>query len=188
MRIYTRRGDEGKTDLFGGGRVSKDALRVEAYGAVDELNAVVGLVLAQEGKPLDEDVREDLSAVQAALFELGADLATPRDHPRVRRIGPEEVAALEARIDAYSQELPPLRAFLLPGGSPAAAWLHLARTVCRRAERCVVRLSRQESVNPEALRYLNRLSDLFFVLARVANVRGGVPEVEWRPQKRESKA
>ncbi|MDX1650486.1 MAG: cob(I)yrinic acid a,c-diamide adenosyltransferase [Myxococcota bacterium] len=180
MKIYTRRGDAGETDLFGGPRVGKDERRVEAYGAVDELNAVLGVALATTGH---EDLRSLGAAVQGVLFDLGAYLASP-DAERRRKSGiPEpragDVEALEARIDAFEAELAPLRSFILPGGSPAAAAFHVARTVCRRAERRAVALHREEPLEAAALRYLNRLSDLLFVLARVENARAGVADVEW---------
>ncbi len=180
MKIYTRRGDEGETDLFGGPRVSKDHLRVETYGSVDELNAVVGLCASATTQA---DLRALLQQIQVELFQLGAYLATPDSRQRDKANVAEPTAAssdaLERQIDALEQELAPLRRFILPGGSAGAAALHLARTVCRRAERRVVELHRREPVAPAALRYLNRLSDLFFVLARVENRRAGVADVEW---------
>lgn len=180
MKIYTRRGDGGETDLFGSGRVPKDHLRVEAYGAVDELNAVLGACAAASD---DADLRASVEALQRALFALGAYLATPEARHR-EAMGMHEpsdaaIAALEARIDALESELAPLERFVLPGGSAAAAAFHVARTVCRRAERIAVALDRVEPLAPSAIRYLNRLSDLLFVMARVANRRAGVPDVEW---------
>lgn len=180
MKIYTRRGDTGETDLFGSGRVAKDALRVEAYGAVDELNAVLGTCAAAIA---DDELRRIVHDLQRELFSLGAYLATPEARHR-ESMGMHEptdaaIAALEARIDAFEAELPPLERFVLPGGTPAAGAFHVARTVCRRAERVAVALDREESLAPNAVRYLNRLSDLLFVLARVANRRAGVPDVEW---------
>ena len=177
MKIYTRTGDAGETALFGGGRVAKDHLRVEAYGSVDELNATLGLCTSST---VHEDVRAPLEEVQRALFSLGAYLATPEAR---HRSGPEptdeDAAGLEALIDRFEAELTPLERFVLPGGTSSAAAFHLARTVCRRAERCVVRLHREEAVAPAAIGYLNRLSDLLFVLARLENRRAGVPDVEW---------
>jgi cob(I)alamin adenosyltransferase len=180
MKIYTRRGDSGETDLIGAGRVAKDHLRVEAYGALDELNAALGVCAAATAQG---DLRALLEGIQRALFELGAYLATPearhREEMGVREPDDAEIAALEARIDAFETELPPLRRFVLPGGTPAAAQLHVARTACRRAERVAVALGRSAPIAPGAVRYLNRLSDLLFVLARVENRRAGVPDVEW---------
>jgi cob(I)alamin adenosyltransferase len=180
VKIYTRRGDAGQTDLLGGGRVAKDDRRVEAYGAVDELNALLGVCAAAS---THADLRELLRGVQAALFALGAYLASPdagrRERAGIPGVGDADVEALEKRIDALETELAPLRRFILPGGTPAAATLHVARTVCRRAERRAVALDRAETLDPVALRYLNRLSDLLFVAARVENRRAGTPDVEW---------
>lgn len=180
MKIYTRRGDQGQTDLFGGERVSKDHLRVECYGCVDELNAVVGVCASATAHA---ELRAPLARIQAELFSLGAYLATPDPRHRakagVAEPGEASVAELEREIDAFEAELAPLRRFILPGGSAGAAAFHLARTVCRRAERRAVELHRGEPLAPAALHYLNRLSDYFFVLARVENHRSGVPDVEW---------
>ncbi len=189
-RIYTRTGDAGDTGLFGGQRVSKDDLRVEAYGTVDELNAVLGSVLTYAAT--DSDLGPLILALQSDLFFLGADLATPAESDTqkgrivIERVGSERVAKLEVWIDQYEAELEPLRRFILPGGHPMAAALHVARAVCRRAERRCVALAQVEAagatpLNPEILRYLNRLSDLLFVLARAANQREGVPDVTWNP-------
>jgi cob(I)alamin adenosyltransferase len=180
VKIYTRRGDSGETDLFGSGRVPKDHLRVEAYGAVDELNAVLGAAAAATDAA---DLRRSVESIQRALFSLGAYLATPEARHR-ESMGMHEpsaaaIDALEAQIDALEAELAPLERFVLPGGTPAAAGFHVARTVCRRAERIAVALDRAEPLAPNAIRYLNRLSDLLFVMARVANRRAGVPDVEW---------
>lgn len=180
MKIYTRRGDGGETDLFGSGRVPKDHLRVEAYGAVDELNAALGACAAASD---DAELRRDVENLQRALFELGAYLATPEARHReamgVHEPNEAAISALEARIDALETELAPLERFVLPGGTPLAAAFHVARTVCRRAERIAVALDRVDPLAPGAIRYLNRLSDLLFVLARVANRRAGVRDVEW---------
>lgn len=182
-RIYTRTGDQGDTGLFGGGRVSKDHLRVSAYGEVDELNAVLGWAVS---RIRDEEIRDGLAAVQADLFALGGHLATPpgarsRAHlPDLPRHRPGE---FERWIDRAEEELEPLSSFILPGGAEGGALLHLARTVCRRAERAVVRLSRDDEVDPDILVYLNRLSDLLFDLARLANRRAGTPETPWRPER-----
>ena len=184
MKLYTKTGDKGETGLYGGERVSKAALRVAAYGAVDEANAVIGLARAQLG---DSALDEVLASVQHGLFDLGADLATPLASRYRRNVTPledEDVHALERLIDRFDAELEPLAAFILPGGHPAGAALHLARTVVRRAEREVVALAQREAVNEAALVYLNRLSDLLFVLARVVNARAGEPEAQWRREGR----
>ena len=185
MKIYTRRGDAGETDLFGAGRVAKDALRVEAYGEVDELNAVLGVAAAASRH---DDLRQLAQRIQALLFDLGSTLATPDAQQRARSGIPEpraeDVADFEARIDALEAELEPLRRFILPGGTPAAAAFHVARTVCRRAERRAVALHAREPLPEALLRVLNRLSDLFFVMARVENRRGGVADVEWQGRER----
>lgn len=178
MKIYTKTGDQGETGLFAGGRVSKDDTRVEAYGCVDELNAVIGLVRAA---PPDAELDGCLRRIAGELFALGADLATPLEAKAswVVRIDEPMIAALEAEIDRFETELEPLRHFILPGGSPAGATLHLARTVCRRAERRAVSLAHAIAINDAALRYLNRLSDWLFVAARLANQRAGRPEEPW---------
>ena len=179
MKIYTRTGDNGDTALFGGGRVAKDDQRVEAYGDVDELNAVLGMARAIEVMPRIDEV---LVPVQRDLFAIGALLATP-DPDRMReqlakaRVDDARVAQLERAIDDCDAELEPLRAFILPGGSPKAAALHVARTVCRRAERHVVRLQHAVDLPALAVIYLSRLSDLLFTLARLANKRAGAGEV-----------
>lgn len=179
MKIYTRTGDSGETGLFDGTRVSKADPRVSAYGEVDELNAWVGLATAAG---VDEALAAIIGQIQRDLFALGARLADPshRIAGRVEKaqIGPESVARLEHWIDSLEERLPPLRRFILAGGSPAGAALHVARTVCRRAERAVVGLGEQ-AVDAEVIVYLNRLSDLLFVMARAANHRAGAPEIEW---------
>jgi cob(I)alamin adenosyltransferase len=185
VKIYTRRGDRGETDLLGGPRVAKDHLRVEAYGAVDELNAALGAALAATAH---EDVRDLGRAIQEALFDLGAHLSCPEvqrgKNAAVREPSDEEVEVLEARIDAFERELESLRNFVLPGGTPAAAAFHVARTVCRRAERRAVSLEREAPLQGAAVRYLNRLSDLLFVLARVENRRAGLADLIWAGRKR----
>ncbi len=183
MKIYTRTGDEGTTALFGGVRVSKDHSRVKAYGTVDELNATVGQAVTVVE---DEELLERLERIQHDLFALGAILATATaDESRSRPKGLPElpvgrIEEMEGWIDDATEELPPLRAFVLPGGSPGAAALHLARTVCRRAERAVVQLATREEVDENIVVYLNRLSDLLFTWARLSNHRSGTPDVEWR--------
>ena len=180
MKIYTRTGDEGQTGLFGGGRVSKTHPRVEAYGDVDELNAAIGLARAIEMMPRIDEV---LVPIQRDLFSLGALLATP-DRDRMKkqlekaRIDDARIEELEHAIDEGDDELEPLKSFIVPGGTPKAAALHVARTVCRRAERRVIALT-DEEIPPVVIVYLNRLSDLLFTLARVANRRAGAGEVHW---------
>ncbi|HZP48415.1 MAG TPA: cob(I)yrinic acid a,c-diamide adenosyltransferase [Vicinamibacterales bacterium] len=178
MKIYTRTGDAGETSLFDGTRVGKEDPRVDAYGEVDETNAWLGLARASR---LDPALAEDIVRIQRDLFALGAQLADPADKiaDRVAKavLSDADVERLEQSIDRFEAELPPLRRFILAGGTPAGAALHVARTVCRRAERRIVAL--RPPVDPVLIRYVNRLSDLLFVLARVANHRGGVPEVEW---------
>jgi cob(I)alamin adenosyltransferase len=177
VKIYTKRGDQGETDLLGGGRVSKDCARVEAVGAVDELNACLGRCAA-------ESTHDDLcETIQSSLFDLGGYLASPdaerREETSIPQPEDPDVEGLEARIDVLEGELEPLKRFILPGGTPAAAALHLARAVCRRAERREIALHRAEPLSAAALRYLNRLSDLLFVMARVENRRAGVADIEW---------
>ncbi|HEX7021329.1 MAG TPA: cob(I)yrinic acid a,c-diamide adenosyltransferase [Trueperaceae bacterium] len=184
MKIYTKTGDAGSTALYGGERVAKDATRVAAYGTVDEANAAIGLARAHLQ---DTQIDQDLAGVQSALFELGADLATPQDSRYRRNLTPiadTDVSGLEALIDSYSEELEPLQNFILPGGRPASAALQLARAVTRRAEREAVALGKHEPINPQVLAYLNRLSDLLFVLARIVNARAGVSEARWHVQSR----
>jgi cob(I)alamin adenosyltransferase len=181
MRIYTRTGDQGETGLFGGGRVSKHHLRVEAYGAVDELNAQLGWA---ETLTRQLALTEPLQGVQADLLVIGADLATPPDASaaaadRTRRVGEAQVTRLEEWIDRLDAQTTPLTTFILPGGSPAAAALQVCRAVCRRAERRVVALAAAEPVSPQVVVYLNRLSDLLFTLARWVNAREGVAEPVW---------
>jgi len=181
VKIYTRRGDRGETDLFAGGRVRKDHPRVAAFGAVDEASSALGLAGALSAHA---DVQSLCRDVQARLFDLGAYLAAPDERGRAKAgiAAPldDDVEALEAAIDRFESELAPLTRFVLPGGSPAAAAFHVARTVCRRAERSCVVLDGEGALAPTALGYLNRLSDLLFVLARVENRRAGLADVEWR--------
>ena len=178
VKIYTRTGDDGSTGLLGPGRVPKHAPRVEAYGAVDELNAVLGVARALDAaKWLDAE----LGAIQPRLFQVGAELATvePKALAALARVSDDDVLALEGWIDGRERDLAPLTRFILPGGTTLAAELHRARTVCRRAERRVVALAQMEPVEPRLVRYLNRLGDLLFVLARWCNHRAGVAEIEW---------
>ncbi len=179
MRIYTKTGDTGETSLLGGARVPKDHGRVAAYGDVDETNAAIGVVRALAEGPL----ARLLSWVQKDLFAIGASLADPTREVAARRakaaVTASQVRQLERAIDAREARLPPLRAFVLPGGSPTASLLHQARAVCRRAERSVVRLAHEEDVDPRVIVYLNRLSDLLFVLARFENHRAGLDEQRW---------
>ena len=181
MKIYTRTGDEGETSLFGGGRVPKDDVRVAAYGSVDELNAALGVVLATEPRDFEFEL---LDGVQRDLMAIGGRLASP-DPDKVAKaldkaaLPAERVADLEAAIDRADTVLAPLSAFVLPGGTPKAAQLHAARTACRRAERYVVALHHGEPVPDQSLQYLNRLSDLLFTLARLANHRAGEPDRTW---------
>jgi cob(I)alamin adenosyltransferase len=179
MKIYTRQGDNGSTGLFHGARVSKDAVRIEAYGTVDELSAVLGIVRTHA---LPADIDQLLQQVQHTLFSVGAELATddPEAHGTLL-IQPAHVVDLENQIDRFEAELPPLRTFILAGGTAAAASLHLARVVCRRAERRVVTLARTDGkVSPTLIAFLNRLGDLLFVIARTANHRLGKPDVPWQ--------
>ena len=182
MKIYTKQGDAGETGLYGGGRVAKDDLRIEAYGTLDELSATLGVARAAD---IDEELAALFQSVQNHLFVIGAQLAAPNDE--VGPAGELPVSAaeeLEEAIDRWETELAPLQNFILPGGSAAAAALHLARVVCRRAERRVVTLSRQARIAPTTIPYLNRLGDALFVAARVANVRAGISDVPWQPPSR----
>ncbi len=176
-KIYTRTGDDGTTGLGDGTRVAKDSARVAAYGTVDEANSTIGLLLAAN---LPEDIRDLLTTVQHQLFDLGGELCIPGH----AAISDEDVASLERELDRHNEPLPPLKDFILPGGGEAAARCHLARTIVRRAEREAVTLSRHETVRPEAVRYLNRLSDLLFVLARVLARADGHGEVLWKHERR----
>ncbi|RME38952.1 MAG: cob(I)yrinic acid a,c-diamide adenosyltransferase [Planctomycetota bacterium] len=177
MNLYTRKGDDGRTGLLGGRRVSKSNLRVCAYGEVDELNAVLGMCVSAA----EEDLSETLRAIQNDLFVIGGVLASEPEGKTPARIEPADVARLERWIDEACAQVPPLKHFVLPGGSERAARLHHARTVCRRAERAVVALSESGPVPDVILAYLNRLSDLLFALARRANHRDGIAETLWRP-------
>jgi cob(I)alamin adenosyltransferase len=176
-KIYTKTGDDGTTGLGDGSRVAKDSARVNAYGTVDEANSAIGLLLAA---PVPEDIRTLLTTVQHQLFDLGGELCIPGH----AAIFDADVTALEQQLDHYNAELPPLKDFILPGGGEAAARCHMARTIVRRAERETVALAHQDPVRPEAVRYLNRLSDLLFVLARVLARADGHGEVLWKHERR----
>ena len=177
--IYTRTGDQGTTGLADGSRVAKDDPKIVAAGSVDELNSVIGLILVE---PVDDDARMLLSGIQHTLFDLGAELSLP---PGNDRILPRDTDKLEQALDQYNESLSPLKEFILPGGCGAAALCHLARTVCRRAERDLVSLNREHAVSGDSLAYLNRLSDLLFVLARAINKQAGQPDVLWQPAAKE---
>ena len=177
-KIYTRTGDDGSTGLGDGSRVAKDSLRVGAYGTVDELNSTIGMVLASDG--VADDVREALTQVQHDLFDLGGELCIPG----MAMVHDEDIERLEQVLDRFNDPLPPLKDFILPGGGMAASCCHLARTVCRRAEREVIALGREEEIRPQAQRYLNRLSDLLFVICRVLARSSGHGEVLWNHERR----
>ena len=187
MKLYTRTGDDGTTGLFSGDRVGKDHPRIEAYGTVDELNACIGLAISGidgDGE-VAEKLRSTLLSIQSRSFDLGADLATPegaRNSEKVGRIDDADVAVLEGLIDHYQAAAPEIRCFVLPGGCELAARLHIARTVCRRAERLMVHLNHAETVTPEAIRWVNRLSDLLFAMSRAANHAAGLEDVPWKPK------
>lgn len=176
-KIYTKTGDDGTTGLGDGSRTPKDSLRVNAYGTVDELNSAIGMVLAQD---IPDGVREALTQIQHDLFDLGGELCIPG----MAMIHDVDVTRLESTLDGFNADLPMLKEFILPGGGMAAACCHVARTVCRRAERETVTLARSESVRPEAIHYLNRLSDLLFVIARVLARASGHGEVLWQHERR----
>lgn len=185
MKLYTRSGDDGSTGLFGGGRVAKDNPRVEAYGTVDETNAAVGIAAAAclGDSSAQQRIREILLAIQSRLFDLGADLATPpgsKHEEKVRRISEQDAQQAEAWIDEIDGLNEPMSSFVLPGGTELAARLHLARTICRRAERRIITLGSEVSPHPQIL--LNRLSDLLFAMARLANRDAGVDDVPWKAQ------
>jgi cob(I)alamin adenosyltransferase len=180
VRIYTKKGDDGSTGLFDGTRVSKDHVRVEAYGDVDELSAALGVARAFVE---DQEIAASLLEIQKDLLALGAQLADPKYEARKVKpktvVSPEKITAFEKAMDRYEGELPPLKGFILRSGTRGAVFLHLACTICRRAERRIVLLSRQVPVPPIVIQYINRLSDLLFVLARVENMRGGEEQIDW---------
>jgi len=175
-KIYTRTGDDGSTGLGDGSRVEKDSLRVEAMGAVDELNSALGVLLCN---PLDESLQSTLVDIQHTLFDMGGELCIPG----ASVIGADRVTVLEQQLDALNADLPPLKEFILPGGCSAAAACHLARAICRRSERRVHSLSKAEAVNPDTIKFLNRLSDLLFVMARHLNKAAGRPDVLWQHER-----
>jgi len=180
LKIYTKTGDKGDTGLQGGKRISKSSERIRAYGNVDEVNSVLGIVLSHK---IDQDVEELLKKIQNELFVLGSDLSNPDMNDKQNRISKIMIEELEKKIDEYEKELPPLSNFILPGGANSASLVHLARTVTRRAETNVVSLSKIEKINTECQVYLNRLSDLLFVIARVLNKRSKTPDIIWEPKK-----
>jgi cob(I)alamin adenosyltransferase len=196
-RLYTRSGDDGTTGLYGSGRVNKDHPRVEAYGAVDELNAAIGLAAAEvdrvrntaagKTRTLLDLLGHIFADLQSRLFDIGADLATPegaKHEAKILRIGDEQVAEVERWIDEIDAGSPPMKSFVMPGGTELAARLHLARTICRRAERAMIHLRNSEPVSPGAIVYVNRVSDMLFAMARRANKEAGVDDVPWTPAKK----
>lgn len=176
MKIYTKTGDQGRTGLFQGPRILKNDPRINAYGTVDELNSIVGLLRTTNPSP---EMNQILQHLQEVLFELGSDLATPMDNKDVTRFSAAHIETLEQQIDQWEQELEPLASFILPGGSSAAAYAHLARTVCRRAERCCIELLEASEIHIPSYQFLNRLSDWFFVLARRLNQIEGIQDIKW---------
>jgi len=179
MKIYTKQGDGGKTSLLGGEKVWKDNQRIKAYGTLDELNAILGIIITESKS---EELKGELRSIQSELFAIGADLATPNNKSvKIVRIDESYAKRVENLIDKYDDKLPELKNFILPGGSKAASYLHLARTVCRRAEREVVSLIKEVEINPQIEVYLNRLSDLLFVLARYENYINGIEDIKWNP-------
>ncbi len=181
MKIYTKKGDQGTTSLYGGSKTSKNSIRIHAYGTVDELNSTLGMALSH---PVSDRGKQILEELQNQLFVLGADLATPKAKKvKIDRINTSDIDQLEEWIDELQETLPPLTAFILPGGAAAGSALHLSRTVCRRAERFTVALKQEESISNEPVIYLNRLSDLLFVLARFENMKAGITETTWSSRK-----
>ena len=179
MKIYTKKGDSGETQLIGK-RVKKTHERIEAYGTIDELNSFIGLAVISINEKKMDDVKKDLLKIQHELFDLGGDLANVTKAKKDWATKEEYVPYLEERIDAYSEEVPPLQSFILPGGTPEAAYLHVCRTVSRRAERNVLRINENEELPPVAIKYLNRLSDFFFAAARVVNERAGKSDILYK--------
>ncbi len=178
MKIYTKTGDDGTTGLQGGRRILKSDLRIMAYGAVDEINSCLGVTLSHD---LDDDIKDLLTRIQNELFVAGSDLSDPNLDNKKNRVTESMILNLEKNIDKFEEELPPLANFILPGGHKAASYVHLARTITRRAETQVISLAKQEQINPSCQKYLNRLSDLLFVLARTINKRSNTPDIVWKP-------
>jgi len=180
VKIYTKTGDKGQTGLFGGKRVQKSSARINAYGTVDELNAAIGVALCNA---IDEEVKSVLWKLQNQLFTLGADLATPLEveskNISIPRVSEDDISGSEKAIDFFESQLEEIRFFILPGGSKSAAQLHLARTICRRAEREIVVLAQQEEINQKIVIFVNRISDLLFVLSRIENKASGIPDQKW---------
>lgn len=172
MKLYTKTGDKGETSIIGKDRIDKDDIRIEAYGTVDELNSVVGLAILR----VSSEIKDDLIQIQSLLFEIGSELASIK--PR-NTICEEDIGNLESLIDQAVDQTPALKSFILPGGSEGSSWLHLARTVTRRAERLILTFSRSNEINPNIIPWMNRLSDLFFAWARQCNVLDGIKDVEW---------
>lgn len=181
MKIYTKTGDSGNTSLFGGKRVEKDNQRIEAYGTLDELNSVIGLILVEK---VNDKTRKILTILQQSLFVIGSELATPSDvqSKAIRPLTNEEISVLENYIDEIDADLPSLKNFIIPGGTKSASLLHFARTVCRRAERRIVEIDKSENISKNIIAYINRLSDLLFVIARYENYVTSTPETEWKPR------
>jgi cob(I)alamin adenosyltransferase len=181
MKIYTKTGDKGETSLFGGERVSKSILRIDAYGTIDELNSFIGLAINEVKNP---EIKTLLEHIQNDLFAIGSDLATPisekTEKLRINRVPEEMFSRLESEIDKFEEKLEELRNFILPGGTKGASLIHVCRTVCRRAERLVTALKETERINDNILIYLNRLSDLMFVLSRYENLYSGKPDIKWK--------
>lgn len=179
MKIYTKTGDDGNTSLFGGERVKKNNLRIDSYGTIDELNAAIGITLTEN---LDSEIKIVLTEIQNKLFQIGSELASPKNvkSSAIKKIANEEIFFLENSIDKFDEKLPPIKNFILPGGSKGSAHLHFARTICRRAERIIVELKEKENVSDNLLVYVNRLSDLLFTLARYENHVRQTPEIEWK--------
>lgn len=181
MKIYTKTGDDGSTSLFGGTRVQKNNIRINSYGTIDELNSVIGIAISGD---INEEIKLELENVQNVLFQIGSELASPENVKSniIKRTSEEDVKNLETLIDKFDEKLPPLKNFILPGGNNSAAQLHFARTVCRRAERIIVELKEFELVSKYVLIYVNRLSDLLFVLARYQNLSRSTAEIIWKPR------
>lgn len=181
MKIYTKTGDDGSTSLFGGTRVQKNNIRINAYGTIDELNSVIGIAVSGD---LNDEIKLELENIQNVLFQIGSELASPENVKSniIKRTSEADIKNLETLIDKFDEKLPPLKNFILPGGNNSAAQLHFARTICRRAERIIVELKEFELVSKNVLIYVNRLSDLLFVLARYQNLSRSTAEIIWKPR------